>query len=285
MAVLPSFLGWESFADPELGDHLCLPVDSDAERLAETFRFAEAGLDRGGKVLIFTYTETPEEMAAQLTVRVPGAETAFPTGQLDVLDCRDIQLADGVFDPGRLMAWSLAQLDLAREQGYSGLWVVADMAWGLSGLLDVSTLLDWEMSVNPAFADGRLAAACIYHRNHFPPEMIEAICTAHPLTPDQAPLRFSRTTDPPGLALCGELDLTNHRALAALLTSLHSLPGHITIDATGLRFADLRAVDLLSGTSHVRGPGATTITGSPVVMRLLQLTGGAGPATCGSLNA
>jgi hypothetical protein len=49
------------------------------------------------------------------------------------------------------------------------------------------------------------------------------------------------------------------------------VPGHITIDTTRLRFADLGAADLLSRTSIARSPDATTIVGSPAAQRILNL--------------
>ncbi|HEU0090362.1 MAG TPA: MEDS domain-containing protein [Pseudonocardiaceae bacterium] len=273
MAELVSCPSSGSVASLQLGDHLCLPVGSDAERLHSTAELAELGLRCGGKVLVVADTETPAAMAAYLSARAPGAGDALASGQLEVRAARAFLLAGGVFDPERTMAGYLAQVDLAQEQGYPGLWIAADMAWSLPGPPDPGALLDYEAAANPAFGGHRVAGVCIYDRTRFCPALIEGACGAHPLTPGQAPLRFAWTTDPLGLALSGEVDLTNHNALTALLTALHRTPGHVTIDATGLRFADLRAADLLWGTCLTRGPGSTTVAGSSVVNRLLALTG------------
>ncbi|MGH3796286.1 MAG: MEDS domain-containing protein [Pseudonocardiaceae bacterium] len=278
MALLPSFPGFGSFATLQLGDHLCLPVGSDAERLGGTVELTELGLRRGGKVIVFTASEEPDELAAHLTGRLPPAAAALALGQLQVLPCHDHYLVGGVFNPDRTVAEYFGQITLAEEQGYRGLWVAVDMTWSLSGLPGTGSLVDFEATANPGFADHRIAAVCIYDRTRFCPALLERACRAHPLTPGQAPLRFTRTTDPPGLTLSGEADLTNHGALTALLTALHTEPGHVTIDATGLRFADLRAADLLSGVSLARHQGTTTITGSLVVNRLLELTGDTRPA-------
>ncbi|MGH3906841.1 MAG: MEDS domain-containing protein [Pseudonocardiaceae bacterium] len=285
MALLPSFPGCGSFPDLQLGDHACLPVGSDAERLSGIAGVAGLGLRSGGKVAVFTGTETPDEMAAYLAARAPGARSALAAGQLGVLDCQDFYLAGGAFDPAHTVARYIAQIELAEEQGYAGLWIVVDMAWALSRLPGTDMLLDYEAEANPGFADHRVAAVCVYDRSRFCPVLLEKVCSAHPLTPGQAPLRFARTTDPPGLALSGEVDLTNHLAFSALLTALQPAPGHITIDATGLRFADLRAADLLWAASCARAPGATTITGSPLVNRLLELVGNSRSATGGQSDA
>lgn len=285
MASLPSLPGCGSFPDLRLGDHACLPVVGAAERLGGFAEIADLGLRSGAKVAVLADTETPDELAEYLVARAPGAGSALAAGRLEVLACRDFYLVEGVFDPVRTVARYTTQIDLAEEQGYAGLWVVVDMGWSLSGLPGTGLLLDYEAAVNPGFADQRVAAVCVYDRSRFCPALIEEVCSAHPLTPGQAPLRFARTTDPPGLALSGEVDLTNHRALGALLTALQPVPGHITIDATGLRFADLRAADLLRASSSARAQGATTIIGSPVVNRLLELVGNNQSTTGGQSDA
>ena len=271
MALLPSFPGRGSFADLQLGDHLCLPVSSDAERLGGTAEFTDLGLRRDGKVIIFSDTETPDELAAQLPSLIPNTVAALAAGQVQVVPCRDIYLAGGAFDPRRTLARFIAQVELAVAQGYSGLWLAVDVAWSLSGLPDMHTLVAWEAAANAAIAAHPVTAMCVYDRTRFCPVLLEEVYKAHPMTPGQAPLRFARTIDPPGLLLSGEVDLTNHDALTALLHALHTVPGPITIDATRLHFADLRAADLLSGVRTTRRQGPTTIIGSTMLNRVLKL--------------
>ncbi|HEY2762704.1 MAG TPA: MEDS domain-containing protein [Pseudonocardiaceae bacterium] len=278
MASLPSFPGRGSFADLQLGDHLCLPVSSDTERLCGTVEFTGLGLRRDAKVIIFSDTETPDELAAHLPTLLPDAVPALAAGQVQVVPCRDIYLAGGAFDPGRTLAGFVAQVELAVAQGYSGLWLAVDVAWSLSGLPDTHTLVAWEAAANATIAEHPVTAMCVYDRTRFCPALLERVYKAHPMTPGQAPLRFARTLDPPGLLLSGEVDLTNHDALAALLCPLHTMPGHITIDATGLHFADLRAADLLSGVRAARRQCPTTIIGSTALNRVLELAEKTRPA-------
>ena len=59
-------------------------------------------------------------------------------------------------------------------------------------------------------------------------------------------LRAVRTTDPIGLRLEGEADLSNRHALEAVTNHLiEDAPGTLTIDVTALRFADLAAVRIM----------------------------------------
>lgn len=273
--------GFGSPPELQLGDHWCLPVGGDGERLGATAGIAEIGLRRDGKVAVFTSTETPDEMAGYLTAQVPGAAAAVASGQLSVRPCGGFHLSAGVLDTVRLLERYMAEVDLAEQQGYPGLWVAVDMAWILADPQGVGALLNYEAAVNPGFAGRRVAAGCIYDRTKLCRTLVERACAAHPLTPGQAPLRFAWTTHPPGLMLSGEADLTNHGALSTLLRAVHAMPGHVTIDATELWFADLRAADLLHGVFSARCRGSTTIAGSAVVHRLLELTAGRGSSGSG----
>lgn len=272
MAALPPALTFESLFDLQLGDHLCLPVVSDTDRLTRTAELTDLGLGKHGKVIILADTEAPDELAARLPTLLPDTTTALATGQVQVVACRDVYLAGGVFDPSETLARFVGQVELALAQGYAGLWLAIDMAWSLWGLRNVRTLSAWEAATNPVIARHPVTALCMYDCTRFGQKQLDEIHRMHPMAPGQAPLRFARTDDPPGLALCGEVDLTNSGALTALLNDLLTEPGHITIDATGLSFADLRSADLLSGVTLTRQRGSTTILGSQVVNRLLELT-------------
>jgi uncharacterized protein CbrC (UPF0167 family) len=183
MAVTASFPGLWPLADLELGDHLCLPVDSDRERFAGTARMTGIALRRGGKMLVITHTETPDEMAEHLMARVPGADAALAGGQLELMPCRDFALAGGTFDPEHLRSMCDAQNNLAEQQGYAGLWAVADMTWDLTNPLSAGWLVDCEAAANLEFADRRRVAVCIYNRNMFCPKLLAEVCSAHPMTP------------------------------------------------------------------------------------------------------
>jgi anti-anti-sigma regulatory factor len=77
-------------------------------------------------------------------------------------------------------------------------------------------------------------------------------------------LRIRRTTDPYGLRLIGEADLSNRRALGATLDNVldqqpdPAVPIHL--DVSGLRFADAGAAALL-GRLASRAPMGMRVTG------------------------
>jgi anti-anti-sigma factor len=86
-----------------------------------------------------------------------------------------------------------------------------------------------------------------------------------------------RTTDPPGLRLSGEVDLSNREALAAMLHDAIEDLGHrgaeLVVDVTGLRFADTGAANLLLTAARAHPAGLSLIGCSGALARLLDLTG------------
>lgn len=78
----------------------------------------------------------------------------------------------------------------------------------------------------------------------------------------------------PGLRLSGEIDLTNRQALAAVLAGryddLDDQAGPLTIDASGLRFADAATLAMLVRAARA-APGGLRVICSPTLARLLDL--------------
>lgn len=268
---LPLSTGFRSVADTRLGDHLCLPIESDAERLAETAVFAEHALRRGGQVLVLCHTESPEEMIVHLTKRVPGARGALAANRLVVRSSDDLQLAGGTYVRQRVLDDFRDLRDHARHAGHRGLWVIADMAWILSGLPGAHIPPEHEALGNLAFLEGGAAGVCIYDVRKFPRKLMERFCSAHPVTLGQAALRFASRDGTRDLVLSGEADLTNRMAFTTVIDDLRHVEGHVRIDAGELNFADVHAVRVLADVERCRGFGATTITGSRRVNRIWEL--------------
>jgi len=79
------------------------------------------------------------------------------------------------------------------------------------------------------------------------------------------------------VTLSGEADVTNVAELSQALTAqLASGARHLTVDLSGLRFADssvIRALVLTGRTLKDRGGGLTLVQPQPVVARALGLLG------------
>jgi anti-anti-sigma regulatory factor len=262
-----------SIADLDLGDHACVLFDRDEEALAQTAVFTQEGLRRNQRVVICTERLSPEAMSRRMAERVPSFAASVATGQVTVAACDDVQLAGGRFDPRLLTTAFLASADEAVRAGYAGMRVSADMTYGLRDVAGIDALYDFEAAANTFFTTHRIAAICQYDRRRFDRAALDRACAAHPLTPGQAPLRFTATDDPPALTLSGEADATNRDALAAVLATVAAVDDDVTIDAGMLTFADAYAIGLLVEVARRRRGRRTTLVCSPVVGRLLGLLG------------
>lgn len=70
---------------------------------------------------------------------------------------------------------------------------------------------------------------------------------------DQRIFRITRSDDPPGLVLEGELDATRHGIVAQALADLAAVDGELHLEFRALTFIDLGALRLLAGIGHRRG--------------------------------
>ena len=258
------------FAHPRLGDHLCLPHDSDGERLGFSVAYVGSAMRTGRKVLVFTDALSPAAMRTELTRAIPRLAAAETSGQVEIYSSAEAHLAGGVFDAARATRALTDAVRKARSSGWSGVCVLSDMGWAARDSPGAEDLVAFEATINPLFAVGGLAAACLYDRRLFTPERIREACAAHPLTPGQAELRFIST--PPGLILFGEADLTNAPALAGLLAPLTAGRDDVTLDARELAFADLAALRQLIALGD-RTTGATTVLAGASLSHLLRLLG------------
>lgn len=79
---------------------------------------------------------------------------------------------------------------------------------------------------------------------------------------DDGVLRISRTADPPGLAIAGEIDESTYPALLGALRELPDTPPEVHLDLADVSYCDLAG---LRAIVRLAGPGGAG-TGRPVVL-------------------
>ncbi len=289
----------------ELGDHICSFVDGVGDVLDVMAQTLAAGLDAGDKVMMFTGSLLPPTAVQTGIDELPIVTSAARrSGQVEVLSAREAYLPAGRFEPDRLLETLMGHIDQTIRDGYRGLRLVGDMTWALAEPPGVDQLAGYEAQVNQLYLDGQALGVCLYDRRAFPRELLRQVTCAHPASiaghvkTGWAPLlRISRTTDPYGLRLIGEADLSNRQAIAATLEAvLDQQPdpaAPILIDVAGLRFADAAATAML-GQLAQRAPNGVHLAGAqPAIstvldrlgvaqlpkMRLVHATGGTGTAS------
>lgn len=256
------------------GDHVCWVYDDDRTRLDAMAAYVRAGLRARERVIY--YGDEPEAVLAAVAGGGVDVREAVAGGQLRA----ESYLAAGRFDPdATIRAWRAAAAD-ARREGHPGLRVIGDMTWAVSRVPGAERLAWYEASVNTVFAEGYLTGVCAYDRRLFDPLHLRRLICAHPGTAagdspydPSISLRLRRTGDPPGVRLSGEADLSNRGALAAVVEHAvaHAGPDRvITLDVTGLHFADMAAARILVHAASA-GRGRVRLVGcSPTLIRLLR---------------
>jgi anti-anti-sigma factor len=266
-----------------LGDHACVIVDDDRERLRALAAFIAAGLRDNHRILYFG--PLAEGLGEALAAHGRDLEAALSAGRLRVSTPEESYLASGTFDPDATLEGWRRESAAALDAGFRGLRAIGDMSWASRPVSGRERLAWYEAHVNRVFAEGSAMAMCLYDRRLFSRAELQPIVWAHPATvasgvdPQTVPLlRAVHTEDPPGLRLTGEADLSNRDALRAVVANLaEDLPagaGPLVVDIAGLRFLDAAAVRLLidvaTGLTPIRVTGC-----SPGVQRLLTASGAA----------
>ncbi|WP_052745895.1 STAS domain-containing protein [Allosalinactinospora lopnorensis] len=92
---------------------------------------------------------------------------------------------------------------------------------------------------------------------------------------DDGILRISRTVDPPGLCLEGELDATRHSVLTGALASVRDTGDDVHLDLGRLDFIDLGTLNLLTSWATRSGNEARLVLDSlsSEVQNLIEMVG------------
>ncbi|GIM91210.1 MEDS domain-containing protein [Paractinoplanes toevensis] len=262
-----------------LGDHICWTVDDDAIRMEAIAGFVRAGLRDHHRVLYCG--DDPDDVLEGLRRHGVDTRTALGTGDLNATTAEASYLACGSFDPvATVDIWHTA-VTTARAAGYRGIRVVGDMTWASRRVPGVEHLPSYEADINHlVFADGFVAGVCAYDRRHFDPLHLRRLLWAHPgaagseMPFDPASsLRVRRVRRPWGLRVAGEADLSNRDALRAVVEHIFDDHSEVTVDVSGLRFADIAAARVLVDVA-ASGAGRLRLTGcSPNLLRLLDFHG------------
>jgi anti-anti-sigma factor len=277
---VPSGTAWSRLRP---GDHLCWSYGTDRARDDAVAGCVRAGLREGHRVVYFTESLSPDKVIADLAGRGVDVDGTVRSGQLRVRRAAETYLAGGRFEPEAVIAGWAAEADSARADGWSALRAIGDMSWAATRPVPGAGRIDWyEAQVNRVFAGGDSLAMCLYDRRLFDPRTRYRIEWAHPTTagPDVTPpagLRMLRTEQPPGIRLEGEADLSNRQALRAVLGHLAAdTPGaqQVTVDLSGLRFADLAATRIIVEAA-AQAPDRIRVVGASSTLRtLLRFNGG-----------
>ena len=262
------------------GDHACCTFAGDDDQAALVGRFARDASERRDRIFYLVDRGDEASVADYMTDAGLDGRAMLDSGALQVLHSSQLDLAEG-FDRTRMLGVWRQLIVAAREDGYRGLAVLAEMSWALSRGVDADTLIDYEETAGSVFASGEMSAVCQYDRRLFDDDTLARAGHAHPVamklggagcTVDHHRLlvHLGRV-----LELGGEIDLANVRFLRQVLAE-RLADGDAVADCTMLTFIDAGGCRVLrAARGGELGDGRLTLRNTPEgVQRVMQVFDG-----------
>jgi anti-anti-sigma factor len=256
--------------------HVCAVVEDDDGQREAVRSFVAEGLRTGRQVLGIAQAASTRSVLEEQ--RLPGGEAAAARpGQFRVRTSNSAYVKGGSFDPDRMLALFAEEAERALSEGFSGLWVTADVTWAARALPGVDRLIDYERAVTEVLRASRSAALCLYDRRRLGDDLLAEAWAAHSQTPERVPPTrpdmFRVLTVGPGrLRLSGELDAREtHTLQDAIDTLVGDGADSIEIDLSALAFSDAAGLGALCRPA-VTGQARMHLRGTqPAITRTLSL--------------
>jgi anti-anti-sigma factor len=243
------------------GRHVCWLVDDPSTYIAGAAALLAEGKRLGQKLVLFGPAGS-----------VPLAELG-PVPALSA-DPREAFLGRGMFDPGALIAILRGQSALAREDGYDGLCVVADLDCLLPERPAAEAIVAFELLLDRLVCELDDTVVCAYRRASFDTAAISGALSVHPVHSGQSegpPFRLVYA-GADTWRLTGEVDLSAASTFAIVFAAIASL-GECVIDVTGLEFVDVAGMRII-GDAARSAQGEVQLRGaSPALRRYWRLGG------------
>lgn len=253
-------------------DHLCWVHDDDADFEVAVREFLAGGLARGERLLC---------VGSRAIAALEGAagplgdvDALVAGGTLEMMTVDEVYAAAGPLVVERQRAYYDAATRRARDDGYRGLRVAAELS-GLAADPEQRHLLAaWEHAADEFIAsDAGMSAMCAY-RADLPPETLGALLSVHPQ--GRAPEHLSpyRLFFAGGVVrLTGSVDTSTAGRLATALAGTPVGPSPV-LDLAGLDFIDVAGYRALAGWASAlrsRGLPLEVRGASPLVRRVWRV--------------
>jgi anti-anti-sigma regulatory factor len=232
-------------------DHACLTFGEAEELLDLTAAFVRDGLAAGLQVMWLS-DGAPQLAAGELARRGIDVEAAAGRGQMTAAGCEGRLISGQVFRADAAVGWLARQVELSREAGFPGLRVAVDMGWALRPVTGIEELPRFEEGITGVLGGGTASVLCQYDRGRFDPVTLASVAGFHTRSVAAATyyadavLRICRQYAPPGIRIAGEIDYQAAEPLAAALAEAVRLDGDVTVNMTGLAFADAPSTAMIA---------------------------------------
>ena len=143
------------------GTHLCQLYSNEQDLHEIIVPYLKAGLKSNELcMLIACGKEGVRDATAALRKKIPGFEASLGSGQIEILSHEDWYLAEGSFDPERVLGGWTQVYDKALKRGFEGLRVTGDTLW--LEKKDWKRFADYEAAVQDRIGKKKMLALCTY---------------------------------------------------------------------------------------------------------------------------
>jgi two-component system, sensor histidine kinase PdtaS len=168
------------YDDVHCGLHICLPFETDSEKLEAVVAFVIEGLTQGKRCL---FVGTPQELAdlgAPLETAGICVSRALSRRRMIFMTREEAYLDNGVFDPDTVLARIEQHVRDAIADGFTGLHATGELVY-VPGDADWRRIVQYEAQVNETFARLPLTTLCRYPRAIVPAHRVQDVLRTHPV--------------------------------------------------------------------------------------------------------
>ncbi|MCE6996364.1 MEDS domain-containing protein [Saccharothrix sp. S26] len=223
------------------GSHVCCVVDS-SPRFEE---WAAGCLAEGARQRQKLFRFAPDAVLPELAV----------DGSVTLADPHVAFLGRGPMDPEAMYRMFRRQDEVARDEGYQGLRLVADMDWLLAAGPGRAEVAEFELVLDEVVRELGATVVCAYRTSGFDDEAVAEVLAVHPVTVGDVPLEpgFRVWSVAPGVwEVAGEVDVFNAEPFERALATAAGRSASLLVRTSGLGFVGLAGAHALARVARAR---------------------------------
>jgi hypothetical protein len=170
----------QSMADLQPGDHACCFYATEIEHQAVIAPFLRQGLEQARKVLYVWDAHQEEVILGYLQEDGLDPRPYVEGGHLSLLNVHDVAARQRYPGAKGAADWVRAEVEQARSEGYSELWITGEMTWALWRLPNQAGLAQYESELNKCVPSSRCVCLCQYDRRRFGLQTLMNALKLHP---------------------------------------------------------------------------------------------------------
>jgi hypothetical protein len=164
------------------GDHACVIYSAGPELIAVVAAYLHEGLLARERCW---YAASSPSEASELKIALQAKDVAVAAeeerGALRLFTGEEVYLADGTFQPERVLLHLEDAINVALHDGFTALRVGGEMSWALEPKPGTDRVIDYEGRVELLLRGSDALGLCMYHRRRMPAALLDGVLASHAL--------------------------------------------------------------------------------------------------------